>query len=47
LTALDAALATWSFLWDRRPAIPCPSCGRIDQVLIHMTTGLVLCPECK
>ena len=47
VTALDAALSTWSFLWDRRPALRCPNCGAVDTFLIRAADGAVCCPECK
>ena len=44
MTALDAAMATWSFLWDRRPALYCPSCHRADTILIRAADGSVVLP---
>ena len=45
VTAVDLALADWSFLWDRRPALICPSCGGIHIWLVGLL-GIRVCREC-
>jgi hypothetical protein len=39
-------LEEWAFLWDRRPALVCPSCHRVGVVFIRLTDGTLVCPEC-
>lgn len=45
VTAVDAALSDWSFLWDRRPALVCPSCGGVHIWLVGLL-GIRVCREC-
>ena len=47
---ITAAMAAW---WPRpRPPLPppalrCPTCGAVDNMLVHAKDGSVGCAECK